>query len=166
MKHIFILLSSLFILNCCKTNKKTNELAHNKKIELLISKHRKHAFIDFYEKSIKQEEIRYRLKKCDSLVDLSASELYNENCLKIDFYSEDHPTYTDKNYDLLISKWLGKKYPDYTSPDDKSIKTTMTFKRALDFYESADLNKYLDSLRSVFYKKHENHNLKSIDCIN
>lgn len=41
----------------------------------------------------------------------------------------------------------------------------MTFKKALDFYESDDLNKYIDSLRILFYKKYEQHNLKSIDCV-
>jgi len=62
-------------------------------------------------------------------------------------------------------KWLKKDYPVYMPTDNPNVRTTMTFKKALDFYESDDLNKYIDSLRILFYKKYEQHNLKSIDCV-
>jgi hypothetical protein len=154
----------LFGLTKCTINKKQNRDENLKKIEVILSKHKKYAFFDFYNKSIKQEEKKYHLKKCDSLFDLSPNELYNENCIKVDFYSENHKSYDDENYDLLISKWLNKNYPPYMPLDNPNIKSTMTLKKALDFYESDELNKYIDSLRNLFYKKYENNNLKSINC--
>lgn len=164
-KHIFVGVSVLFGLIYCTTNKKPTNEEDLKKIEVLLSKHKRYAFIDLYEKSLKREETKYQIKKNDSLFDLSSNELYNENCLKMDFYSDDHKSYIDENYNFLISKWLSKDYPPYMPLDNPNIKTTMTFKKALDFYESADLNKYIDSLRTVFYRKYEDHNLKSIECI-
>lgn len=49
--------------------------------------------------------------------------------------------------------------------DNPNLKTTMTLKKALDFYESSDLNKYIDSLRSIFYEKYRNNNLESLNCM-
>lgn len=49
--------------------------------------------------------------------------------------------------------------------DNPNLKTTMTLKKALDFYESPDLNKYIDSLRSIFYEKYINNNLESLNCM-
>ncbi|WP_370901323.1 hypothetical protein [Chryseobacterium gossypii] len=161
---IFVGTSLLLVLIYCSTNKKPTNEQDLRKIEILLSKHKRYAFIDLYEKSIRQEEKKYHIKKCDSLFDLSSNELYNENCLKMDFYSDDHKSYDDENYNILISKWLKKEYPPYIPTDNPNIKTTMVFKKALDFYESADLNNYIDSLRIVFYKKYKEHNLKSIDC--
>ena len=167
MKYMHTLLSLLILLTFvyCSTNKKSISKQDRNKIELLLSKHKRYAFIDLYEKYLRQEENKNGIKKCDSLFDLSSAELYNEYCLKIDFYSDDHKTYNDKNYDLLIFRWLNKNYPINMPMDNPNIKTTMALKKALDFYESADLNKYIDSLRIVFYKKHENNNLESINCV-
>lgn len=167
MKYKYTLLKLLILctLICCDKEKNSISKDDLNKIELLLSKHKRFAFVDFYEKSIKKDEKKFNLKKCDSLFDMTSTQLYHEYCLKVDFYSEDHPTYEDKNYDALISKWLNKKYPVYMPPDDPNIKTTFAFKRALDFYESDDLEKYIDSLRVVFYSKHKNSNLKSIKCL-
>ncbi|UZT96699.1 hypothetical protein ODZ84_15900 [Chryseobacterium fluminis] len=164
-KYIFVSISMLLSLIHCTTNKKSTNEQDLKKIEILLSKHKRYAFIDLYRKSLRQEEKKYHVKKCDSLLDVSSTELYNENCLKADFYSDDHKSYNDENYNLLILKWLKKDYPVYMPTDNPDVRTTMTFKKALDFYESDDLNKYIDSLRILFYKKYERHNLKSIDCV-
>ncbi len=164
-KYIFVGISILLGLTYCTTNKKPTNEQDLKKIETLLSKHKRYAFIDLYEKSIRQEEKKHHIKKCDSLFDLSSNEIYNENCLKMDFYSDDHKSYDDENYNLLISKWINKDYPPYMPLDNPNIKTTMALKKSLDFYESADLKKYIDSLRTVFYKKYEEHNLKSLECI-
>lgn len=142
-KYIFVGIFILLGLIYCTTNKKPTNEQDLKKIEILLSKHKRYAFIDLYEKSIRQEEKKYHIKKCDSLFDLSSNELYNENCLKMDFYSDDHKSYDDENYNILISKWLNKEYPAYIPTDNPNIKTTMTLKKALDFYESADLNIYI-----------------------
>lgn len=83
----------------------------------------------------------------------------------IDFYSERHPSYIDENYILMINRWINKKQDDYAPLDNPNIKTTMAFKRAIDFYESEDLAKYIDSLRNVFYKKAEKGELRSLECI-
>lgn len=167
MKYLYYtLISSIsLILIHCVSNNKTIKEKDRKKIEILLSKHKRYAFIDLYKKSIKQEEKKYQIKYCDSLFDLSSTELAQENCLFIDFYSKEHPSYIDKNYNAMINKWLKKNYSPDMPTDNPNIKTTMTFKKSLDFYESTDLNKYIDSLRTVFYKKYEEHNLKSINCI-
>ncbi|QIY91089.1 hypothetical protein [Chryseobacterium gallinarum] len=158
----FVILCMLIYCACGKKNIKEED---KKKIEILLSKHKRYAFIDFYEKSIKQEERKYQVKKCDSIFDLSSTELYQDDCLKLDFYSENHQSYNDENYDRMVNKWLKKDYPPSMPTDNPNIKTTMTFKKALDFYESTDLNKYIDSLRTLFYKKYEEHKLESINCI-
>lgn len=155
----------LCMLIYCACGTKGIKQEDKKKIEILLSKHKRYAFIDFYEKSIKQEEKKYQVKKCDSLFDLSSTELYQDDCLKLDFYSESHQSYSDENYNKMINKWLKKDYPPSMPTDNPNIKTTMTFKKALDFYESTDLNKYIDSLRTLFYKKYEEHKLESINCI-
>ncbi|MEN2436808.1 hypothetical protein AAH994_15440 [Weeksellaceae bacterium A-14] len=167
MKYIYYTLISsvLFLLIYCVSNKKPVNEQDLKRIEILLSKHKRYAFIDLYKKSLKQEEKKYQIKPLDSLFDLSSTELVQENCIFMDFYSEEHPSYIDDNYNSMIDKWLKKDYTPEMPTDNPNIKTTMTFKRALDFYESADLNKYIDSLRTVFHKKYEKHNLKSIDCI-
>jgi len=147
----------IFILFSVKKN--------NDKIEILLLHHRKHAFIDFYQKFIIKEKKRYQLHECDSLFDLTSTELFHEACLMIDFYSERHPSYIDENYILMINRWINKKQDDYAPLDNPNIKTTMAFKRAIDFYESEDLAKYIDSLRNVFYKKAEKGELRSLECI-
>ncbi len=83
----------------------------------------------------------------------------------MDFYSKEHPSYIDENYKKLINKWLNKEYPIEMSIDNPNVKTTMAFKKVLDFYESSDLNEYIDSLRNVFYKKYNKNELGSLNCI-
>ena len=58
-----------------------------------------------------------------------------------------------------------KNYFPSMPTDNPNLKTTMTLKKALDFYESSDLNKYIDSLRSIFYEKYRNNNLESLNCM-
>lgn len=162
---VFFNLLMVLVLVSCSSYPKMIRKVDNEKIELMLAKHKKYAFMDLYRKSILKEENIYRIQKCDSIFDLSASELISENCLKIDFYSDDNPFSTDRNYESLIAKWLNKQYPPFAPTDDANLKTTMTFKKVFDFYESADLNKYIDSLRIVFQGMHRHNGLKSIDCI-
>ncbi len=58
MKYIHTLLSFLilFILICCSTKKNDISKQDRNKVELLLSKHKRYAFIDLFEKYIKQEE--------------------------------------------------------------------------------------------------------------
>ena len=162
---VFFNLLMVLVLVSCSSYPKMIRKVDNEKIELMLAKHKKYAFMDLYRKSILKEENIYRIQKCDSIFDLSASELISESCLKIDFYSDDNPFSTDRNYESLIAKWLNKQYPPFAPTDDANLKTTMTFKKVFDFYESADLNKYIDSLRIVFQGMHRHNGLKSIDCI-
>ena len=164
MKYMYYPLIFILFIQCF-SNKKIKEKEDKIKIEILLSKHRRYAFIDLYEKSIKQEEKKYNIKKTDSLFDLSSTELYHQYCLKIDFYSSKHPSYTNENYEKMINKWLMKNYFPSMPTDNPNLKTTMTLKKALDFYESSDLNKYIDSLRSIFYEKYRNNNLESLNCM-
>ena len=94
-KYIIISISILFGLIQCTTNKKQTNEKDFKKIEILLSKHKRYAFIDLYEKSMRQEEKKHHIKKCDSLFDLSSAELAQEDCLFMDFYSKEHPSYID-----------------------------------------------------------------------
>ncbi|MGV8993163.1 MAG: hypothetical protein ACOH1O_03610 [Flavobacterium sp.] len=93
MKKIIILISllALILLISCRTYPKKISKADSEKIELILAKHKKYAFMNMYRKSLMKEENKYNLKKCDSIFDLSASELISENCLKIDFYFDDNP---------------------------------------------------------------------------
>jgi hypothetical protein len=159
----FVFLSILFV--NCSSNRKTISNEDRNKIETLLSKHRRYAFTNLYEKSISKDEKKYNIKKCDSIFDLTSNELYNEYCINIDFYSEANQRYENKNYDALIAKWLSKDYSSYMPVDNPNLKTSMSLKRALDFYESNDLKKYIDSLRVVFLKKYQDNNLKSLNCI-
>jgi len=58
----------------CTTNKKSTNEQDLKKIEILLSKHKRYAFIDLYKKSLRQEEKKYHVKKCDSLFDASSND--------------------------------------------------------------------------------------------
>lgn len=166
MKYVYIIFISsvFFILVNCST--KTNTIEEDKrKIEILLSKYKRYAFLDLYEKSIFQSEKRNNIKKCDSILDISSTELYHEYCLFIDFHSKEHSGYTDENYDALIKKWLKKDYLPYMPLDNPNIKTNMEFKRALDFYDSGDLKKYIDSLRIVYHEKYKKNELRGLECI-
>ena len=131
---VFFNLLMVLVLVSCSSYPKMNSKVDNEKIELILAKHKKYAFMDLYRKSILKEEKNYELQKCDSVFDLSASELMAEGRLKIDFYSENHPSYIDNNYEDLIEKWLTKEYPPFAPTDDANLKTTMTFKKVFDFY--------------------------------
>lgn len=168
MKSIRLIIISTIILFICNCSINKNDLINSgdkEKIDLLLSKYKRYAFLDLYRKSIKQEEKKYNIKKCDSLFDISSMELQNEYCLFVDFYSSQHPSYIDENYNKMIKKWLTKDYSPYMPLDNPNIKTVMEYKRALDFYESRDLKNYIDSLRNVYYEKYNKNELKNIDCI-
>ncbi|SFJ76558.1 hypothetical protein [Myroides guanonis] len=163
-KVVIYCLIALLFFGCLSTSKYVLDNDAKNKIEKLLSIHKEYAFIDLYEKSIVQEEKKFKIQNGDSLFDITSMELYQEFCLIVDFYSKDHPTYENIKYDKLIHKWLQKEYPPYISMDNPNIKTTMTFRRAFDFYNSKDLNEYIDSLRVLFYAKYRNNELKSLEC--
>lgn len=162
MKIMIYAIFSTLLFSCIANDKPSN-ISDYKKIDLLLTKHKQKAFIDLYQKLVSQEERKYQIKKTDSLYDLTYGEINSEFCLDIDFYSEEHPSYSDENYDKLINKWLKTDYFIHT--DNQNIKPTLTFKKAFAFYESEDLNKYIDSLRIVFIRKYKENKLESIKCI-
>lgn len=150
------------MLSCSSSLKPKGDL-NDQKIEEMLSIHRQYAFMDLYKKALEREQEQYGISD-DALLDLSSVQLYHEFCLPLDFYSDDHPSYVDENYVILINKWLEKEYKAYMPVDDKNLKTHMTFRRVFDFYESEDLDRYIDSLRTLFQKKYKKHTLKSLDC--
>lgn len=168
MKNIRLIIISiiiLFISNCSANKNDSINFEDKRKIEILLSKYKRYAFLDLYGRSIKQDHKKYNIKRCDSLFDVSSMELQNEYCLFVDFYSAQHQSYIDENYNIMIKKWLDKDYSPYMPLDNPNIKTVMEYKRALDFYESKNLKDYIDSLRNVYYEKYNNNELKNIDCI-
>ena len=59
----------------------------------------------------------------------------------------------DKNRKILIDRWLNKKeYIPIVNPPDYPD-GSLDLVRALDFYNSDDMKKYLDSIRQIEYKK-------------
>lgn len=162
MKKVIFIFGCLFLVNCSTTVIREQDL-NDQKIEGLLAIHRQHAFMDLYNRALKKEKEQLKIPY-DSLVDISSMELYHEFCLIMDFYSEDHPTYDNENYYRLIDKWLKKEYKPYTSLDDKNLKAHMTFRRAFDFYESEDLDQYIDSLRILFHERQQHDTLRSLKC--
>lgn len=65
----------------------------------------------------------------------------------------------DENADKLLEKWKNKDYfSDYEliigpEPGDDNKKGNIRLLKVLDFYESEDLNNYIDSVRKVEIKK-------------
>jgi hypothetical protein len=167
MKNLTLILfiNITTLLFACSFKKQIISDKDKEHIEILLSKYKRYAFVDLYEKSILQSEKKYNLKKCDSIFDISSTELHHEYCLFMDFHSKEHQGYIDENYNAMIKKWLNKDYSPYMPLDNPEIKTNMEFKRALDFYDSIELKKYLDSLRIIYYKKYKNNELRGLDCI-
>lgn len=162
MKKVIFIFGCVFLISCSTAIKKEQDL-NDQKIEGLLAIHRQYAFMDLYHRALKKEKEQFKTEY-DSLVDLSSIELYHEFCIVMDFYSEDHPTYDNANYYRLIDKWLAKEYRPNMSLDDKNLKAHRTFRRAFDFYESEDLQQYIDSLRTLFRNKQQHNTLKSLEC--
>ena len=154
MKYQFVLILILLV-GCTTTNTFFIPTKDKEKIELLLSKYKKHAFLDLYRKSIKQAEKKYKLQKCDSLFDVTEMGLYIDYSLPKYYFTKEKPNYSDYNYDKMIKKWLNKNYPPDRPLDNPNIKTIREFKRAFDFYESKDLQQYIDSLQQSFYKRYK-----------
>ncbi len=160
MKNIILIISLNLFLNC--NSVKTNDYLQ---IEKLLNKYKRYAMLDLYEKSTKNKISFNKLTNNRHYIDYTRIELIHEYCLIIDFYSKNHPTYSDSNYDNLIKKWMSKEYTYNSSVDDTLAIPIMEQKRALDFYESEDLKKYIDSLRNMYHSKYNNKQLISLECI-
>lgn len=165
MKKVLLIVVVFCIsLSSCSDDKVIDKEA-KEKIERLLNIHKRYAFIDLYSRALQYEEKIQDVANCESLLDISAMELLHEYCLVQDFYSDSHPSYENTNYTKLIDKWIDKEYKAYTSLDDKNMKVTMVFKKVFDFYESKDLEVYIDSLRILFYDKYKKGTLKSLECL-
>lgn len=162
MKKVIFIFGCFFFISCSTTVKREQELI-NQKIEGLLAIHRQYAFMDLYERALKKEKEQLKIPY-DALVDISRMELFHEFCIVMDFYSEDHPSYIDENYNRIRDKWLKKEYEPYMPLDDKNLNAHMTFRRAFDFYESEDLDQYIDSLRTLFREKQRHNTLRSLEC--
>ncbi|MGG5505660.1 MULTISPECIES: hypothetical protein [unclassified Myroides] len=162
MKKVIFIFGCFFFISCSTTVKREQELI-NQKIEGLLAIHRQYAFMDLYNRALKKEKEQFKIPY-DSLLDISSMELIYDVCLMVDFYSEDHPSYIDENYNRIRDKWLKKDYKPYMPLDDKNLRPHMTFRRAFDFYESEDLAQYIDSLRTLFREKQRNNTLRSLEC--
>ncbi|MCS7471964.1 hypothetical protein HX057_02820 [Myroides odoratimimus] len=165
MNRMIIYVMLLILSVNCTSLKPEKDSKEEQNIEKLLLIHREYAFIDLYRKSLDKIRKEKGVVIEDFLVDISASELYHEYCLVVDFYSDNHQSYENKNYENLISKWVEKTYYPYTAMDNPNLIGHMTFRKTFDFYYSDDLVNYIDSLRTVFRAKHKIGELQSLKCL-
>ena len=64
--------------------------------------------------------------------------------------------FEDQNREKLLKKWLEKEFELIPLEGGEKIKHSYDFYKALEFYNSEDLKKYIDSVRSVEMKKMDN----------
>ena len=156
MKIITILLL-IIISQSCESNKfksedrketEKNYLSKEDSIRLEkdILNYKNILFSYLYNDSKKQTYKKKGLLVCDTLKDLT--HLYNSNTIDLRWVGE------DKNRDKLLQTWLAKEeYYVHISDPPEIPDGSLDLTRALDFYNSKELNVFIDSLRRSEYKK-------------
>ena len=64
--------------------------------------------------------------------------------------------FEDQNRERLIKKWLEKEFELIPLEGGDKIKHSYDYYKALEFYNSEDLKKHIDSVRNVEMKKMDN----------
>ncbi len=112
-----------------------------------------HLFIIYLNRLEFDSNLKYGISKKDScysrmhIQDVSTHQYLNTSRYNLDYI------YEDKNSKNLINKWLSKKDFDLIPVEDGDrIKHSFNYYKALEFYNSDDLRKYIDSVRSIEYK--------------
>ena len=151
MKHPFIL---IFAFMCCKCSTKqsnnfnvtnTNTEISTKDslfVEDEVSQYKNCLFSDMYFLSRQKSFKRQGIKERDSMKDLT---YYN-------YQGNFNPQFMldDPNRTKMFDKWLKDGRYDV---DSEIIGGSLDIVRSLDFYNSNDLKKYIDSLKIVEYKR-------------
>ncbi len=103
MNKILIYVLLLIVSVNCISLRPEKYSKEKQNIEKILSFHKEYAFIDLYEKSLDKIREEEGVILEDYLFDMSSMELYHEYCLVIDFYSYNHQSYKNKNYENLIN---------------------------------------------------------------
>jgi hypothetical protein len=146
MKIYFITILFLFFNCSTKINPKKETNTIN--MDLLCLKN--HLFIIYLEKLEFDTNSKYGINKNDScylkthIQDVSTHQYINISRYNLNYINE------DENSKKLIKKWIAKDDFDLIPIEDgDKIKHSFNYFKALEFYNSKDLNNYIDSVRTV-----------------
>jgi hypothetical protein len=114
-------------------------------------------FLNYLTKLKNETEKKYNISKNDScyksinIVDVSGHQILNISQHDLKYI------YDDKNSIIMIQKWLKKDDFDLIPLENgEKIKHSYNYFKALEFYNSEELKKYLDSVRIIEFNKINN----------
>ncbi len=160
MKRIIISIISIVIFLSCNSNRiENNKISLIKKDVYIVNEKdllylKNHLFIIYLNRLEFDSNLKYGISKKDScyskmhIQDVSTHQYLNTSRYNLNYI------YEDKNSKNLINKWLSKDDFDLIPVEDgDKIKHSFNYYKALEFYNSDDLRNYIDSVRTVEYKK-------------
>jgi len=133
MKRILIILSILFSISCNGSQPKSgnNKILSNDTLENELLKLKNQAFCDCYNQALKNAGAKITHQDGSNYIQISDLVLKYAN---------------DIHLRSIIDKWNKKKYTSY------SVDNKLYLMRCLDFYNSNDLELYIDSVRRVEFR--------------
>lgn len=103
--------------------------------------------------TLKNYHIDFKTDSCfikTKILDASSMHYYQSGNVSLNYLFE------DQNRERLIKKWLEKEFELIPLEGGDKIKHSYDYYKALEFYNSEDLKKYIDSVRNVEMKKMDN----------
>lgn len=130
MKRLLLISLSFFVLSCneAKQRQEKSKIEPTDSLEVELLKLKNQAFCDCYYKAL--NSVHAEIVPPDGSTYIQISELVRIYC-------------NDNNLQNIIRKWNNKKYLSYSGNDK------LYLMRCLDFYNSKDLELYIDSVRNV-----------------
>ena len=133
MKRMLIILSIVFSISCNGSHSKSvnSKIRSNDTLEIELLKLKNQAFCDCYNEALKNTGAKIMPQDGSNYIQISD--------LVLKYANDIHLRY-------IIEKWNKKTYSSY------SVDNKLYLMRCLDFYNSKDLELYIDSVRKVEFK--------------
>lgn len=155
---VFLLCFTIFNLYSCFSSKNTfikdNDVAQ--KINVIVNDRK--IFLAYRVYKLEKDNIRlkYNTEDCKNQSDLSAIKIDNEFGMHELFGENDSRKIVDPLGDKILSKWNMLNYdPNYYFTYDHVVSNIhLSFLKMMDFYNSDDMKKYEDSLRSSLINRY------------
>lgn len=169
MKKLIIFTLVLLCLSC-RTNKKKIDQRHIDNINQIIENEKIVMTIEVYEKDIEYMKNKYKILPDNNIVkDISKNKILYEMCVEdIHILMKDGKFDNERNN--LLNKWFNNHNYNpkfhFIFEDNYKYQPSLSFLKAMDFYNSKDLNIFLKSLKDDLINKYLSGNHPEINfCI-
>ena len=154
----FVLCFTIFNLCSCFSSKNSliNDTAVVQKINLIVNDRKIFLAYRVYELEKDNLRLKYNIEDCLNQSDLSAIKIDNEFGMHELFGENDSRRIVDPLADKILNKWNKLNYdPNYYFHYEHVVSNShLSFLKMMDFYNSDDLKKYEDSLRSTLINRY------------